>query len=39
MHDRLSLKGVCLGSCDFIKFWQLSENISKNYKTETVTIE
>jgi len=29
MYDRLPSNGVCSGSCDLCKFWQISDNISE----------
>jgi len=29
MHDRLPPKGMCLGSRDLFKFWEISGNISE----------
>ena len=29
MHDRLPPKGVCPGSCDLFKFWEISDNNSE----------
>ena len=29
MHDRLPPKGMCAGSHDSLKFWEISDNISE----------
>ena len=28
MHDTLPPNGICLESCDLLKFWEISDNIS-----------
>jgi len=35
MNDRLAAKGMCSGSRDFFKFWEISDNISETGKIET----
>jgi len=37
MHDGLSPNGVCSGSRDLFKVWQISDNIPETYKLDIVT--
>jgi len=40
LHDRLSLKGVCLASRGLFSFWQMSDNISETVRDrKIVTME
>jgi len=40
MHDRLTPKGMCSGSCDLFKFWEISDNISETVQDkDTVAME
>jgi len=36
MHDRLHPKGMCLGSRDLFKFWEISDNISETVQDRDV---
>jgi len=40
MHHRLPLKGMCLGSHDLFKFWEISDNVSETEQhTDIVATE
>jgi len=36
MYDILLLKGICSESCDFCKFWKISDNISETVQDRDI---
>jgi len=36
MHDKLPPKGMCSGSLDFFKFWEISDNISETVQDRDI---